>query len=118
MERLEIVRGDARNIEVTLTDEAGDWTPPVGTTLRFTAKTDRRKTDAQATISKSTGAGITVDGNVATVELDAADTDAVSTNGNTTTLYCDVQATGTNWGPWTIASFLLVVTPDVSRTTP
>lgn len=118
MERLEIVRGDARNIEVTLTDANGDWSPPVGTTLRFTAKTDRRKTDAQATITKSTSAGITVDANVATIELEAADTETVATNGNTQTLYCDVQATGTNYGPWTVAEFLLVVTPDVSRTTP
>jgi hypothetical protein len=115
MERLTMVRGDARQLEVTILDPDGTpWTDPGGAVIKVTGKIRRTDADADAVFSKLTGSGVALVSNVATVTLDPADTDSLSGR-NATTLYCDVQITDGD-GPKTPKSFLLEVEPDVTRT--
>lgn len=114
MERLTMVRGDARQLEVTILDPDGTaWADPGGAVITVTGKVRRTDSDDDAVFTKTTGSGVTLATNVATVTLDPADTDSLSGR-NATTLYCDVQITDGD-GPKTPLLFLLEVEPDVTR---
>lgn len=116
MERLTITRGDTRQLEVTITDPDGTaWTPPVGVAVAVTGKLRKTDADADAVFAKTIGDGVTLAGNVATVTLAAEDTDSLATGTSAQSVYCDVQITDDD-GPKTPVEFLLVVTPDVTRT--
>lgn len=117
MADLTMYRGDARTITVDIELEGVAWEVPVGATVRMTAKKSTNNTDAQAVFAKHSGVdgGITVDGAVATVELVADDTSELTTVQD---LQCDVQVAGDDFGPWTVARFVLRVNPDVTITTP
>jgi hypothetical protein len=111
-----MTRGDTRQLEVTILDPDGTaWTDPGGAVISVTAKYRRSDSDASAVFAKTTGSGVTLVGNVATVTLDEADTDDVGDGRNPVSLYCDVQVTDGD-GPKTPTQFLLIVEPDVTRT--
>lgn len=111
-------RGDDRTLRVTLTLDGDAWEPPVGTVLRFTARTTLVDThdltdDSTAVFTKTTEAsgGITIDGNVAEITIAAVDTNGLPRD---VELYCDVQAT-VNGERRTLAAFVLPVVRDVTR---
>lgn len=109
-----IQRGDTREIELTL---SGVATPLTGDEkLWFTAKLRDSDTDADAVFQKTMGDGIAVkdaDAAVCTVQIDAADTDALARQ---TRLLCDVQlAVGSD--VTTLASGAITVKPDITRST-
>lgn len=117
VERLSFFRGDTRSFELTMTldDEDGvaqPWEPPVGSTLRCTGKRILNDPDAAAVFAKSLDDGITVVGNVATIALASEDTEDLAGD---TTLHCDIQSAGVGFR-YTVKRFMLVVTPDVTRT--
>jgi carbon monoxide dehydrogenase subunit G len=116
MTNLAMTRGDDRSLVVTLSS-AGAPVDLTGAAIRFTAKYRHSDLDADAVISKATGAGVTITDAVAgvvTVEIAAADTDNLVGD---TTLVWDVQVT-LNGKVRTLAGGKLRVAPDVSRTAP
>lgn len=101
MTYLSMKRGDDRELEITATESLA------GADVTWTAR--RRPYSEDVLIQKTTPAGITVVGAVATVALDAADTADLEPD----VLYWDVevvQATRTH----TIATGRLAVEPDVT----
>lgn len=77
---LSVVKGKAKNIRLTVRDRDGALVDLTGKTVRFSAKSSFSSADP-ATISKSSGAGITHDANqnaggqgLATMLLSPADT--------------------------------------------
>jgi hypothetical protein len=116
MERLTMTRGDTRQLEVTILDPDGTaWTDPGGATIAVTGKLRRSDTDDNAIFTKTSGDGVTLAANVATVTLEPEDTDTLGNGNSAVTVYCDVQITDAD-GPKTPTQFLLIVEPDVTRT--
>lgn len=123
----EITRGDGRTLTITATYPeaipgqniaAGNPYPLTGKTIWFTAKRRISDADADAVISKKTGAGIEVlagQTNKARITINATDTDDLPDQ--TVTLACDVQVKEPGKDPWTVAEGRLRVRPDVTRAT-
>jgi hypothetical protein len=91
MTLLSMTRGDTTEFDVTLTDSDGDALNLAGLTLTFTAKRRPTDTDADAVFQKTNGAGIAVtseSGGLATVTVDAADTEGLTF---TRSLHWDLQ---------------------------
>jgi hypothetical protein len=113
---LSVVRGDAPPLRFTL--ENADGSGPLDLTgvagIRFTAKVSADDADVDAIIAKTIGDGITVtsatDG-VLIVQLEPEDIDVART------LLWDLQVTDSA-GPHTVMGGQLIVTRDISRTTP
>lgn len=106
--KLEMFRGDDREIEITATDAAGNPYDLAGSTVWFTGLSPF------GTIAKKTGAGITTAGNVATVSIASADTNALP---SVTTYLCDCQIKNVDGKVWTIATGTLMVKTDITRET-
>lgn len=119
---MEMTRGDDREIvvEVAYTEDfpavgiaSGDPYPLTGATVWFTAES------SVGAISKRSGSGIEISGseaaeNVATITIDAADTDALTGR----TVYAwDIQIRSAGGKIWTVADGRLTVVPDVTRET-
>ncbi len=114
-------RGDAPSWRFLITDEDH----PEGTDLtgvlqvRFTAKRRASDLDADAVISKTVGAGVTITAPATSgyveVALVPGDT---SGEESAVTLVWDLQVTGAGGDPHTVAFGTLLVQPDISRTAP
>ena len=106
--------GDSASLSIPLTHEGAAFTPGSSWSLMFTAKRQARDTDAQALIQKVSGAGITVTGSTASVELVPIDTATLAPGD----IVWDVQAQHlTNGAVATVASGRLTLIRDVSRLT-
>lgn len=71
-----VYRGDTALFDVTLTMADGaPYNPDIGAELKYRISRDWHTPEADALVSKSLGSGITVAGNIATVELLETDTD-------------------------------------------
>jgi carbon monoxide dehydrogenase subunit G len=118
MTALSMTRGDDESFDVVVKTKAGVVVDITGMDLRFTAKRRVSDTDAQAVISKTTGAGITTTSAVngaARIDVEAADTTALTA---TTRLTWDLQGTDETGTVRTLARGGLRIEADVSRTTP
>lgn len=117
MTDLRAKRGDTITLAIAAKKADGTAQTLVGKLLTFTAKDRLADLDAAAIISKSIGAGITVDnaaGGLATVTLSPADTAGFT---GPRTLLWDIQMTDTVTGDKkTLDEGKLYVRPDVTRT--
>ena len=117
-----MTRGDDRTLQITAYDKNGDLADLTDVDLRFTAKISLADPDARAVLYKTrAGGGISVVGDptdgVAEVALDAADT-ASLLNGQA--LFWDLQSKlppGGGSKVTTLASGVLIVKADVTRST-
>jgi hypothetical protein len=116
MTKYDITRGDTTYFRCTVTED-GDPFPLTGLELRATAKRSYGQTDAEAVFQKVSGDGIELDegdSSVAIVRIDPADTEGLGDR--EVKLLFDLQLTsGTE--VFTLATGLLVVSPDVTLTT-
>ena len=80
--------GDSKTHSIPLEWEGAAFSPGAAWVLIFTAKGNPEDPDTSALIQKTSGAGITVIGSTASVQLVPGDTVDLSA----ATLYCDVQA--------------------------
>ncbi len=102
---LAMYRGDDRQLVITASETM------TGSVVRFTAKYARA--DELAAIEKSSDAGgIEIDDTVATVSIDAADTDSIATP---KTLRWDVEVTDAFGSVRTVATGRLIINTDVTR---
>jgi len=109
MSYLSMRRGDDRSLTITATEDL------TGSDVAFTAKRRRRDTDADAVITKTTGAGIVIGnpGTTAEVAIDAADTDGL--DDVPVALYWDVEVIDSADKRRTVATGRLGILPDISR---
>lgn len=106
--------GDSKNYEIPLAWEGSAFTPGTSWYLLFTAKRSSRDEDADSVIQKTTGAGITVIGTTAQVEIVPADT-AAHTPGD---LVWDIQAQNNSTGEVrTVAEGRITLIRDITRLT-
>lgn len=114
---MEMTRGDDRKIvmEAVYPEDvveagvaAGDPYPLDGATVWFTAESP------QSTIAKKSGAGIETSGNLATILIDATDTESLA---GPTTYQWDFQIRTAGGKIHTLAKGSLVVRPDITRET-
>lgn len=119
MADLSMWRGDTLVFDVTITDEDGAAVNLIGTSLRLTAKRSAGQPDADALISLTTGAGITVtnaSAGQARVEIVPAKTSGLEAA--TVSLVWDLQLTTGDGQVFTVAGGYLTVSPDVSHASP
>jgi len=114
---VEMIRGDDREIviEAVYPEDvpgegitAGDPYPLAGATVWFTAESLR------AAIAKKSGAGIATSGNIATISIDATDTDNLPGRAD---FEWDVQIRTAGGKIHTMAKGNLTVMPDITRET-
>lgn len=123
MINLEMKRGDDRELEITVSNAAGDGPLDItGMTLRWTLKRAYTDGDADAIAQKSTGGGgISItDGpaGLAEVTVDREDTEEVEIpSAKPLMLFWDLQLTNAGKAQ-TIAEGRLSLSPDVTRTAP
>lgn len=114
---LRMYRGDSQVFDVVVTDL--DEVPQDITTsdLRFTAKHRYQDEDVDAVISKVSGDGIElgVGTGEAVITLDPEDTEDLTKN---TTLEWDLQVTDSTGSVRTAARGRLIISADISVTTP
>jgi hypothetical protein len=120
--RLATYRGDNESFTVTVRDPAGAVVALTGATLRFTAKYRPSDVDADAIITKVTGAGITHDADQvgagkgkATIAFVPSDT---ATLAAPIVLVWDVQLRDAATLVQTVAGGSIRIRADVSRTAP
>lgn len=75
---VKVYRGESLRLVVPLRRHGFPYTPPAGASLLFTAKIDREDADDESVFQKALGAGVTVSGNLATVEILSVDTKEVT----------------------------------------
>jgi hypothetical protein len=114
---LRMYRGDSQVFDVVVTDLDGVAQDITTSDLRFTAKHRYQDDDTDAVIAKTLGDGITLGGGTgeATITLEPEDTDLLSKN---TTLEWDLQVTDSTGSVRTAARGRLIISADISVTTP
>ena len=106
--------GDSAILSIPMTRSGAAFTPGTDWGLLFTAKRQARDADAQALIQKATGAGITVTGSTAAVELLPPDTRDLAPG----EIVWDIQSQNlTSGAVATVASGRLMLVRDVTRLT-
>jgi hypothetical protein len=106
--------GDSTSHEIPLTWAGDDFTPGEAWSLIFTAKRSAQDSDDAAVFQKVTGAGISVTGNTAEVEIVPADTLALPS----ATYIWDIQAQSLSTGEVrTVALGGIKLVRDVTRKT-
>lgn len=103
MSYLSMYRGDDRELVVTASEDL------TGAEVAFTAR--RYKRDEVPVISKTTAAGITVVGTVATITIDAADTVDEAPGA----LFWDIQITDATGKIHTVATGRLGILEDITH---
>jgi hypothetical protein len=115
---LRMYRGDTRVFDVTITDENGTAVDLSTSDLRFTAKYDSRDPDDEAVIVKTVdygGIDLGPGTGEATITIDPLDTADLE---RTTTLLWDLQVTDSTGQVSTAAGGRLIISADISVTTP
>lgn len=112
-------RGDTAAWDFTVTEPDGTAVDLTGASgIRFTAKDRASDADADAVITRTVGDGVTVTnaaGGIVRVQLEAADTSALSAP---LSLVYDLQLADASGGIYTVAAGRLEIKPDISRTAP
>jgi hypothetical protein len=106
--------GDSKTHAIPLTWEGAAFSPGDDWALIFTLKRKTTDEDSAAVIQKTSGAGITVVGNIASVELLPADTVSLSATGYS----YDIQAQDVISGAVrTVTTGRIILTRDITRAT-
>lgn len=108
-----VVLGDQIVLTFPLVDADGAAWSPTATAAQFMAKTAKDDPDADAVLSETLGAGVTVVGSTATVTVTQADQAALTAS---VTLYWSLRITTAADGPQTVGAGTLKIVREAVRT--
>lgn len=107
-----IIKGDDKNLVVTVTDDNGDAIDITGYTIFFTAKTNQDDIDANAVISKDVTSHTSPSEGISTIALASSDTDVTAGR-----YWYDIQIKDTSGKITSTSPYTLTITQDITERT-